>query len=213
MRWGDDYFPFTDPSFELEILFEGAWLEVLGCGVVEQQILRDSGHGEKLGWAFGLGLERLAMVLFGIPDIRLFWSEDERFHRQFRQNKKAQGEKEGENLTITRFVPYSKYPPVYKDVAFWLPEAEAEVPNGEGVVRRTAFHENDLFERIRDVSGDLVEQVTLLDEFTHPKTGRTSRCYRTTYRCMDRTLTDAEVDALQFQTREVLERDLGVELR
>ena len=83
----------------------------------------------------------------------------------------------------------------------------------DGEAPQAAFHENDLFERIRDVSGDLVEEVTLVDEFTHPKTGRTSRCYRTTYRCMDRTLTDAEVDALQFQTRELLERELGVELR
>lgn len=207
MRWGNDYFPFTEPSFELEILFEGQWLEVLGCGVIEQQILRDSGHGEKLGWAFGLGLERLAMVLFGIPDIRLFWSEDERFHRQFQH-------KDADDLAITRFVPYSKYPPVYKDVAFWLPEVETlEVAAEDDEAPRAAFHENDLFERIRDVSGDLVEEVTLLDEFTHPKTGRISRCYRTTYRSMDRTLTDAEVDALQFETRELLERELGVELR
>jgi len=193
MRWGDDYFPFTEPSFELEIKFEGRWLEVLGCGVVEQQILRDAGHGEKLGWAFGLGLERLAMVLFGIPDIRLFWSEDDRFHKQFQAGR------------ITAFSPYSKYPPVFKDVSFWLPEAAAD---GTG-----AFHENDLFEHVRDVSGDLVEQVALIDEFAHPKTGRVSHCYRTTYRSMDRTLTDVEVDALQQATRDALTSELGVELR
>ncbi len=69
-RWIDAYFPFTNPSFELEIFFKGKWLEVLGCGVMEQQILDGNyGPGHK-AWAFGLGLERLAMVLFDIPDIR-----------------------------------------------------------------------------------------------------------------------------------------------
>ena len=140
MRWIDTYFPFTNPSFELEIYFQvghwscyiyiymylyvslhvymipffslmlpsmknsapflfsfGAacnslfqcpiwcqekWLEVLGCGVTEQEILKRSGKTNNVAWAFGLGLERLAMVLFDIPDIRLFWSNDERFTSQ-----------------------------------------------------------------------------------------------------------------------------------
>jgi phenylalanyl-tRNA synthetase alpha chain len=75
-RWVDAYFPFTTPSFELEVFFNSKWLEVLGCGVIHPQILRNCGytHGE-IGWAFGLGLERLALVLFDIPDIRLFWSK------------------------------------------------------------------------------------------------------------------------------------------
>jgi phenylalanyl-tRNA synthetase alpha chain len=60
-------------------------MEVLGCGVMQQRIIRTAlpgEEGEQIGWAFGLGLERLAMILFGIPDIRLFWSEDERFMSQ-----------------------------------------------------------------------------------------------------------------------------------
>lgn len=82
-RWVDAYFPFTHPSFELEVLHEGRWLEVLGCGVVRQELLASAGAGQKVGWAFGLGLERLAMILYGIPDIRLFWSEDTGFTHQF----------------------------------------------------------------------------------------------------------------------------------
>ena len=74
MRWNDDYFPFTSPSFELEIFFNGEWLEVLGCGVIQTKIIENAGLKQP-GWAFGLGLERLAMVLFEIPDIRLFWSK------------------------------------------------------------------------------------------------------------------------------------------
>lgn len=57
-------------------------MEVLGCGVIEQEILKRSGNTNNVGWAFGLGLERLAMVLFDIPDIRLFWTDDERFTSQ-----------------------------------------------------------------------------------------------------------------------------------
>jgi phenylalanyl-tRNA synthetase alpha chain len=69
-RWVDTYFPFTEPSFELEIFFNDDWLEVLGCGVTQQQILDENGNKGNVAWAFGLGLERLAMVLFDIPDIR-----------------------------------------------------------------------------------------------------------------------------------------------
>uniref|UniRef100_A0A8B9WQK5 phenylalanine--tRNA ligase n=1 Tax=Bos mutus grunniens TaxID=30521 RepID=A0A8B9WQK5_BOSMU len=84
VRWVDCYFPFTHPSFEMEINFHGEWLEVLGCGVMEQQLVNSAGAQDRMGWAFGLGLERLAMILYDIPDIRLFWSQDERFLKQFR---------------------------------------------------------------------------------------------------------------------------------
>lgn len=99
MRWIDAYFPFTFPSFELEILYEGKWLEMLGCGMLHPMILRNGGRKEKdVAWACGLGLERFAMKLFDIPDVRLFWSKDPRFLDQF---------KEGE---ITKFKPFSKVP-------------------------------------------------------------------------------------------------------
>jgi phenylalanyl-tRNA synthetase alpha chain len=174
-RWAEDYFPFTEPSFECEILYEGEWLEVLGCGVIHTEVLDMAGREDRRGWAFGLGLERLAMILFKIPDIRLFWSDDERFHKQF---------KEGQ---IVEFKSYSKYPPCYKDIAFWLPEK---------------FVENDFFEMARGIAGDLVEKIDLTDEFTNPKTGKTSNCYRITYRSMGRSLTDDEVNAMQDELRE-----------
>ena len=125
MRWRDDYFPFTEPSFELDIYFQGEWMEVLGCGVIHREVMQNANQPTKHGWAFGLGLERLAMVLFDIPDIRLFWSEDVRFTTQFEEGK------------ITKFVPYSKYPMCYKDVSFWLPAPTTEKP---------VFHVNDVFE-------------------------------------------------------------------
>lgn len=64
MRWVDADFPFTYPSFELEIYYEDKWIEVLGCGIMEQDLLRMAGIVDKVGWAFGLGLERLAMVSY-----------------------------------------------------------------------------------------------------------------------------------------------------
>lgn len=62
MRWIDTYFPFTSPSYELEIFFNNAWLEVLGCGVVHPEILKRCGVQDQIGWAFGLGLERLGKI-------------------------------------------------------------------------------------------------------------------------------------------------------
>jgi len=185
-RWRDDYFPFTEPSFELDVFFEGDWIEVLGCGVIHEGVLERCDVAHKRGWAFGLGLERLAMVLFSIPDIRLFWTDDQRFLDQFRSGD------------VVTFKPYSKYPPVYKDIAFWIPDDYAE---------------NDFFELGRSVAGDLVEQITQIDTFTHPKTHRTSMCYRITYRSMDRSLTDLEINALQDNLRNVTRDTLNVELR
>ncbi|CAI5468213.1 unnamed protein product [Closterium sp. Yama58-4] len=186
MRWVDTYFPFTNPSFELEIFFQGQWLEVLGCGVTEQQILDNCGLAGSKAWAFGLGLERLAMVLFDIPDIRLFWSNDDRFLTQFKDGK----------LGI-KFKPFSKYPPCYKDMSFWLSDS---------------FTENNLCEVVRGLAGDLAEEVRLIDNFTNKK-GMTSHCYRITYRSMERSLTDEEINEIQAKVREAAAEKLKITLR
>ena len=215
MRWVDAYFPFTHPSLELEIYLEDhkqddGWLEVLGCGVMQPAILQSSGVTTAIpsntkAWAFGLGLERLAMVLFDIPDIRLFWSNDNRFLQQF-ENIPTIGDLGGDSNKewkgiLPKFVPYSKYPPVFKDIAFWLPS--------DG-----SFHVQDLNELVREFAGDLVEEVVLVDEFTHPKTKKTSNCYRITYRSMDRSLTNNEIDRLQEKLRTTLPATCpGIELR
>jgi phenylalanyl-tRNA synthetase alpha chain len=191
MKWVESTFPFTEPSLELEILFQGKWLEVLGCGVMRSKILQNGSLFEHTGWAFGLGLERLAMILFQVPDIRLFWTEDERFTSQF-VGAVASGRRE------LKFEPFSKYPMCYKDVSFWHP---------------AEFHENDFAELVRTVCGDLAEDVQKVDSFVHPKTQRHSSCFRICYRAMDRTLTNEEVDALQAQFCAALVAELSVELR
>ena len=76
-----------------------------------------------------------------------------------------------------------------------------------------AFNENSFADMVRDVAGDIVEDLQLIDQFVHPKTERESRCYRITYRSMDRVVTNAEINAMQELVRERVEADLGVELR
>lgn len=76
-----------------------------------------------------------------------------------------------------------------------------------------AFNENSFADMVRDVAGDIVEDLQLIDQFVHPKTERESRCYRITYRSMDRVVTNAEINAMQQLVRERVEADLGVELR
>ncbi|EOD27745.1 phenylalanine tRNA synthtetase [Emiliania huxleyi CCMP1516] len=140
------------------------WLASDGCKLVADDLKRtleglcDALFGpvekrwiDEHGWAFGLGLERLAMVLFEIPDIRLFWTGDERFTSQFKAGQ------------LTKFKPYSK--------------------------------------------------IDLVDSFTHPKKGLTSHCYRITYRSMDRSLTDEEINGLQEELRKQAASTLSVELR
>ena len=220
VRWVEAFFPHTSPSWEMEVWWRGDWLEVLGCGVVEQPLLNRADVSSRVGWAFGIGLERIAMLLFGIPDIRLFWSTDQRFLGQFDESK-----------PIRRFQPFSKYPAAPRDVAFWLPKSTGPViadtpastssaPSSAGgqvtepaTSERPAFHENDLMEVVRNAAGDSVEDVSLIDSFTHPKTGKQSLCYRVTYRSLEKTLTNEEANTLHEQIRQELVAKFGVELR
>lgn len=89
LRFRPSYFPFTEPSAEVDIWFNGRWLEVLGCGMVHPEVLKNVGlnkaqaEAEFQGFAFGLGVERLTMVRYGITDLRMLFENDIRFLRQF----------------------------------------------------------------------------------------------------------------------------------
>ena len=239
MRWRKDNFPFTDPSYELDIFYHNEWMEILGCGLIRYELLEQVNwylteeeaqtispnfydhsvevpavhHSKNIlcykthkGWAFGIGLERLAMILFQIPDIRLFWSDDVRFHEQFRSSPSSSSSPSSGGLrNIPNFVPYSKYPPCTKDISFWIGDYEN-------------YSSNDTYEIIREIGGDLVERAELIDSFTKLSKKdifltKVSHCYRITYRSMDRSLTNAEVDAIQEQIREQVVRRLKVQLR
>ncbi|MDP6437076.1 MAG: phenylalanine--tRNA ligase subunit alpha [Gammaproteobacteria bacterium] len=86
LRFRPSYFPFTEPSAEVDVKSEsGKWLEILGCGMVHPNVLRnvDIDPEEFTGYAFGMGVERLAMLRYGVDDLRLFFDNDLRFLRQF----------------------------------------------------------------------------------------------------------------------------------
>ena len=94
IRFRASYFPFTEPSAEVDISFASRmrgetnadeWLEILGCGMVHPNVLRLNGYDpdQVSGFAFGLGIERIAMLLYGIDDLRLFYENDMRFLKQF----------------------------------------------------------------------------------------------------------------------------------
>ena len=84
-RFRPSYFPFTEPSAEVDIMGENGWLEILGCGMVHPKVLENVGIDSRKysGFAFGMGVERIAMLRYGINDIRLFFENDLRFLRQF----------------------------------------------------------------------------------------------------------------------------------
>ena len=91
MRFRPSYFPFTEPSAEIDIMFEhgpleGAWLEVSGAGQVHPQVIRNYGLDPErsIGFAFGSGIDRLAMLRYGVGDLRLFFENDLRFLSQFK---------------------------------------------------------------------------------------------------------------------------------
>ena len=87
LRFRPSYFPFTEPSAEMDVSWgDGRWIEVLGCGMVHPNVLDAAGvDSEKYtGYAFGMGVERLAMLRYGVTDLRTFFENDLRFLRQFR---------------------------------------------------------------------------------------------------------------------------------
>ena len=176
VRFNKDEFPYPDPSMEMEIEKDGVWTEILGCGVPRESVLQNLGVTRYTGWAFGFGLERLAIVSMSLPDIRLLWSDDERVKRQF--------------VLGREFREVSKYPAVTRDISFVVPNS---------------FAPNDYFDLIRDIGGDLVEEVALQDKYENAEkfgAGKLSYTYRIIYRHPDRTLTNAEVDALHKKLEE-----------
>ncbi|OGG78589.1 hypothetical protein A3A36_01870 [Candidatus Kaiserbacteria bacterium RIFCSPLOWO2_01_FULL_52_12b] len=190
-RFNPDTFPYTDPSLEMEIDKDGngTWVEVLGAGVVKGSVLDNLGVDSSVwnGWAFGFGPERLAIISMELPDIRLLWSQDERVKKQLKLGHS--------------FKEVSKYPPIVRDISF---------------IVQKGFVPNNYFDLVRDIADDLVEQVELLDTYENEEKlgiGKVSYAYRITYRSIDRTLTNEEVNALHAELEAVTVKNVKATIR
>ena len=185
-----DSFPFTDPSVEMDIMFKGEWMEVNGAGLVHQQVLRNFGIDPEVynGWAFGFGIDRLAMVKMDIPDIRLLWSEDPRITSQFKDIN-------------SKFKEVSKYPETSRDISFIIDKN---------------INLNNYFEIVRDCAGNLIEEVKLIDEFENEKkfgADKKSYTFHIVYRSHERTLTNEEVNKIQAEIIAKTEKELQAVIR
>ena len=210
-RFSKDSFPYTIDSLEVEVNHKWKWLEVLWAWIVHPDVL------EKLwidwnkynGWAFGFGIERLVMAMKEIPDIRIFWSNDPRITKQW-----------------WNFEPYkevSYYPPVYKDISFLVDKNKFIIDEIDTKknwkLELTKESEADLFEIswiARDCSWDLIEAVELIDIFENDKKfnkNKKSVSIKITFRSLERTLTNEEINKVYFNIRQQIEKNLLLILR
>ncbi|NWX18260.1 FDXA1 protein, partial [Aegotheles bennettii] len=135
-----------------------------------------------------LNLDLLTMLICGIADWRMLWTSDTRFLCQFSRE-------------LRLFKIFSLYPPSYEhDVSFWLPDGEQ-------------FNEVTFHTIARQVSGETVVSIQLIDSFQQPETGRKSLCYRLTFQSCDRALSRQEVAEMQLLFRKEINQCLGVTLR
>ena len=124
----------------MEAEINSQWVEMVGSGMARKSVLANFGLSGYHGWAFGFGLDRLAIASMSLPDIRLLWSDDPRVKKQLKLGQK--------------FVEVSKYPPIVRDISF--------------IVNKD-FVPNNYFDLIREIGKDLVEEVSLLDKYEDEK--------------------------------------------
>ncbi len=185
----DDNFPYTVESLEMDIMFNGEWMEVNGAGLVNPVVMKNFGLNPEIynGWAFGFG-ERLAMIKMGIPDIRILWSDDPRITSQFKDIN-------------SKYKEVSKYPATSRDISFIIDKN---------------INLNNYYEIVRDFAENLIEEVKLVDEYDDEKRfGKDKKSYtfRIIYRSPERTLTSEEINKIQEEIRTETVKELNAVLR
>jgi len=200
-KFVDDEFPYTIQSLEMDIMFNGDWLEVNGAGIVNPVVLKNFGLDPEVynGWAFGFG-ERLAMIKMGISDIRILWSEDPRITSQFKDIN-------------SKFKEVSKYPPISRDISFII-DKNINLNNYYEIVRDFVPPQRDPASGGTEVP--IIEEVKLLDSYEDDaKFGKAKKSYtfRIVYRSPERTLTNEEINVIQEKIRAKTVQDLNAVLR
>lgn len=192
IQWREnvEHYPYTNPSVDIELKFGERWLEVLGGGVIHPDVLRNLHIDPTVysGWAFGFGLERLAMIKHAIPDIRIFWSTDERITKQLADPQ-------------AQYHEVSKYPAIVRDISFVVDKK---------------MDLNNYYGNVRDLGGETIEEVRLLDTYeSDEKFGLDKKSYtfRITYRSLEKTLTDAFVNSVHQKICEFTARELLATVR
>lgn len=176
-------FPFNARCvFEAD--YSGQWLKVMDVAVLPPALVEAAGLVGETGWVMRLGLDRMAMLMFEIPDIRYLWVDDGRFLSQFRDG------------VVARFRPYSTMPLHQKDVTF-------VVPDGFNILM--------FCEIVREIGGDTVQ--SLRETQMCMSGGKMIRTYRIVYRSLDRTLTSHQIEATHTRVCRAIEQEIRGELR
>ena len=185
-----DTFPFTDPSTQVEINWGGNWIEITGAGLVHSNCLKSFGLDPEVynGWAGTFGLDRVAMIKMGIPDIRILWSNDKRITNQFT------------NID-SKYTEVSKYPENSRDISFIIDKS---------------INLNNYYELARDEANNLIEEVKLIDSYENEeKFGKDKKSYtfQIVYRSLEKTLTDEEVNKIHDKITEKTKQELNAIIR
>ncbi len=185
-----DAFPFTDPSVQVEIKFGENWIEITGAGIVHTECLKNFGLDPEIynGWAGTFGIDRLAMIKMGIPDIRVLWSDDPRIASQFKDIN-------------SKYKEVSKYPAVERDISFIIDKS---------------INLNNYYELVRDEAENLIEEVKLVDQYENDEkfgAGKKSYTFHIVYRSLEKTLTNEEVNVIHDKITEKTKGELNAVVR
>ncbi len=210
-RFLEDKFPYTVDSLQAEVNYKWKWVEVLWAGIVHPTVLSKLWiDSDKYNWrAFWFWLDRLTMAFKWIPDIRIFWSTDKRITSQWGN--------------LDQYKQISVFPPVYKDISMIVPKnmflQDKDESEKSWAFELTNDSESNFFAinwTIKDIGWDLIEEIKIMDLYQNDAkfwAGNESLSIRITFRSIERTLTNEEINKMYFEIRKKIERELSYGLR